>query len=115
MTFDLAKVSLNFIQNPFAYCVGVLKKYHEKIFSPSLPSNLITAIENIGFGAIDRIKLDFEEPFWDLNDPGLLIVQNEEKIITEVNRSNWFKHIFTFDEVNYHPNTLMAWLSGHTC
>ena len=66
----------------------------------------------ISFGAIDRVTLDFEEPFWDLNDPGLLIVQNQEKLITTVDRSNWFKHIFTFDEVIYHPNTLMGWLSG---
>ena len=79
--------------------LGVLKKYHEVIFDPKLPSNLITAIENISFGAIDRIKLDFAEPFWDLNDPGLLIVQTEDKLISDISRSNWFKHIFTFDEL----------------
>ena len=92
--------------------LGVLKKYHESIFDPKLPSNLITAIENISFGAIDRIKLDFAEPFWDLNDPGLLIVQTEDKLISNISRSNWFKHIFTFDEVNYHKNSLMGWISG---
>ena len=92
--------------------LGVLKKYHESIFDPKLPSNLITAIENISFGAIDRIKLDFAEPFWDLNDPGLLIVQTEDKLISDISRSNWFKHIFTFDEVNYHKNSLMGWISG---
>ena len=92
--------------------LGVLKKYHDSLFSPALPKALINAMSSISFGTIDRIKLDFQEAFWDLEDPGLLIVQESENLITEVNRQNWFRHIFTFDEVIFHPTTLMGWLSG---
>lgn len=92
--------------------LGVLKTFHRQIFNPSLPNDLITAIESISFGTIDRVKLDFEEAFWDLNDPGLLIVQEQETRIETVDRTNWFRHIFTFDEVIYHPTVLMGWLSG---
>ncbi len=91
--------------------LGVLKKLHTSLFDPGLPTSLVSAIESISFGSIDRIKLDFLEAFWDLEDPGLLIVQKEE-LQNKVTRQNWFRHIFTFDEVLYHPTTLMGWISG---
>lgn len=92
--------------------LGVLKKHHKSMFTPILPSRTIDVINSISFGTIDRIKLDFESAFWDLDDPGLMILWNNEDLSDQVTDSNWVKFIYGYDEIIYHPSTLMGWVSG---
>lgn len=44
--------------------LGVLQAYHLQMFNPKLPCDKIKAIENIQFGTLGKIFLEFEEPFW---------------------------------------------------
>eukprot|EP00803_Ostreobium_quekettii_P003571 evm.model.scf_1318.3 EVM.evm.TU.scf_1318.3 scf_1318:12328-16673(+) len=37
--------------------VGVLKSNHQKMFSPALPPSKVDAIQNIGFGVVDKVFL----------------------------------------------------------
>ena len=95
--------------------LGILKTNHASLFTPKLPPSIVEAITEISFGAIDHIKLDFEEPFWDLDNPGIMILWSSDVDSvpeTEINRSNWFKSIYGYDESLNHPNTLMGWISG---
>ena len=97
--------------------LGILKTNHESLFTPKLPPPIVEAINEISFGATDHIKLDFEEPFWDLDNPGIMIlwssdVDSTPETETEINRSNWFKSIYGYDESLHHPNTLMGWIYG---
>lgn len=48
----------------FTASLGVLKDRHQTLFTPNLPAEKISAIESIGFGAIGKIYLEFEHPFW---------------------------------------------------
>ena len=48
----------------FTASLGVLKAQHRTLFTPNLPEKKIKAIENIGFGAIGKIYLEFDEAFW---------------------------------------------------
>lgn len=48
----------------FTASLGVLKDRHQTLFTPSLPDYKIKAIENIGFGTLGKIFLEFSEPFW---------------------------------------------------
>lgn len=57
----------------FTASLGVLKARHETLFSPGLPADKIKAIENIAFGAIGKVFLEFEKPFWPLDDNSLLV------------------------------------------
>jgi spermine oxidase len=50
--------------------LGYLKNRHFDLFSPPLPSKNVSAIESIDFGTIDKIMLEFEEPFWKHDNPG---------------------------------------------
>lgn len=59
----------------FTASLGVLKARHHTLFTPSLPAKKIKAIENIGFGAIGKIFLEFEKPFWSINDKELVLYE----------------------------------------
>jgi len=48
--------------------VGFLKANHQRLFTPRLPSPKQEAIEKIGFGAVEKVWLCFDEPFWPEND-----------------------------------------------
>ena len=44
--------------------------------------------------------------------PGKKIFAGNCQIYSEVNRSNWFKFVYGYDEILQHPSTLMGWISG---
>lgn len=46
------------------FSLGVLKKTHTTLFQPSLPSLMVKAIESIGFDTINKIFLEFDQPWW---------------------------------------------------
>lgn len=51
----------------FKPSLGVLKARHESLFTPQLPARKINAIENIAFGTLEKMFLEFAEPFWPTN------------------------------------------------
>ncbi len=79
-----------------------------------MSSPLLT--EEVDFGTIDRIKLDFERPFWD--PPGVHALWDEDirdraAVAAEpVHGGNWTRHVVGFDVVIKQPNMIMAWISG---
>jgi spermine oxidase len=48
----------------FTASLGVLKKHHKTLFTPSLPESNIKAIKYSGFGTLVKIFLEFDKPFW---------------------------------------------------
>ena len=44
--------------------LGFLKEKHNKIFDPILPPPKIRAIENLGFGVVNKLFLDFDRPLF---------------------------------------------------
>lgn len=48
----------------FTPSLGVLKKNYKTLFTPELPQWKINAIDNIGYGTLEKIFLEFEKPFW---------------------------------------------------
>jgi spermine oxidase len=75
----------------FTGSLGVLKARHTSLFSPGLPDNFVTAIKNMGMGTIGKIFLEFDEPFWPVDDPkwigyGLLWTPDDEKAVLNTDR-----------------------------
>ena len=63
--------------------LGVLKKSHSNLFSPSLPQNKVRAIERLGFGTINKIFTVFDKP---IGDKELSLLQ----ILWYIFKSCWF-------------------------
>jgi spermine oxidase len=42
--------------------LGYLKSFHHSLFEPELPLNKVKAIENLGFGVVNKVFVIFEKP-----------------------------------------------------
>uniref|UniRef100_A0A672KJL2 Peroxisomal N(1)-acetyl-spermine/spermidine oxidase-like n=2 Tax=Sinocyclocheilus grahami TaxID=75366 RepID=A0A672KJL2_SINGR len=101
--------------------LGVLKDKASTMFEPPLPSTKLSAIENLGFGIVDKIFLFFEKSFWPDDCVGVQVVWKEGPEDKDVYESlsegeawkkTWFKKITGFDTVARHPTALCGWITG---
>jgi len=53
--------------------LGYLKANHSNMFNPNLPDEKIKAIDNLGFGCVNKFWLVFEEPLTSYDFSGLQI------------------------------------------
>ncbi|MEM9460444.1 MAG: FAD-dependent oxidoreductase [Myxococcota bacterium] len=53
--------------------LGVLKRGDQIQFDPPLPQEKRAAIQRLGMGTVDKLYLQFDEPFWD-RDPSVIMV-----------------------------------------
>jgi spermine oxidase len=58
--------------------LGYLKKYHYDLFTPKLPLNKIKAIENLGFGVVNKIFIVFDRSLLNNSIEGLHILWRED-------------------------------------
>lgn len=62
--------------------LGYLKKHSHSLFKPLLPNDKLTSIHRMGFGTVDKIFLEFPEPFWDKDCEGIQFVwMNDEQFV----------------------------------
>jgi len=91
--------------------LGYLKKYAHTTFNPILPKKKLDAIENIPFGKVNKIFLQWEKPFWKEGLGSIKLAWNDEEK-TVKHPGEWYKKIFGFDEVLNNRNVLVTWISG---
>ncbi|XP_029660903.1 spermine oxidase-like [Formica exsecta] len=89
--------------------LGYLKENYRNMFQPPLPNRLSVAIEDLGFGTINKIFLDFGEPWWQTDVKGfqLLWHRDDHRSLPE-----WTKDITGFDVLPNHPATFVVWVGG---
>ncbi|XP_052420492.1 spermine oxidase-like [Carassius gibelio] len=101
--------------------LGVLKDKASTMFEPPLPPTKLSAIENLGFGIVDKIFLFFEKRFWPDDCAGVQLLWKEGPEDKDVYESlsegeawkkTWFKKITGFDTVARHPTALCGWITG---
>ena len=51
--------------------LGVLKSSHKTMFTPSLPSDKVNVINNLGFGTVNKIFYIFDKPVFSGSQAGL--------------------------------------------
>ncbi|XP_077987400.1 peroxisomal N(1)-acetyl-spermine/spermidine oxidase-like [Glandiceps talaboti] len=110
--------------------LGFLKENVNTFFKPTLPDEKQAVINRLGFGTVDKIFLQFRDPFWDKDFKSLQLVwdapeptsSTDSKVGLEPNKSNfaleedmstkWFKEISEFERISYHDDILVGWIYG---
>lgn len=101
--------------------LGVLKETHQTLFSPELPRYKQESIQNLMYGTVDKIFLEYERPFlsadiseilllWDDEKYELGASTNEERCSPEYMSKTWFKKIYSFAKLS--DTLLLGWVSG---
>lgn len=87
------------------------------MFEPLLSRRKVESIENMAFGTIDKIYVEFAKPFWDKDWEGISFLWKSEEMkqIQEENATNsyWMKNIIGFYTVSFQPNILCGWIPGN--
>lgn len=60
------------------FSLGVLKDWHLQLFSPPLPQKHQNVIDKIGFGAINKIFLHFDQKWWSDGWKGLQLLWDDD-------------------------------------
>ena len=92
--------------------LGALKHAHAHMFSPPLPREKIEVIEQLEFGLMDKIFLEFEEVFWDPGNPGIQFIMTDTGSDEDDLSDTWWRSIAGFDGVAGQPRVLCGWISG---
>jgi len=100
----------------FTASLGVLKNYHERLFTPRLPLQKTRAIESLGFGNLGKIFLEFAVPFWptDVNEWATYSFLWTEADVAAVRGTDreWLIDIPGFIRVDSFPNVIGAFVTG---
>ncbi|ETN63661.1 spermine oxidase [Anopheles darlingi] len=91
------------------FSLGVLKDTMDQLFQPNLPESFTRSIRSIGYGTIDKIFLQFEEPWWGKAEGIQLVWRDELR-----KDSHWTRFISGFDVLSPGPpNTLLGWIGSY--
>uniref|UniRef100_A0A182QD83 Amine oxidase n=1 Tax=Anopheles farauti TaxID=69004 RepID=A0A182QD83_9DIPT len=91
------------------FSLGVLKDTMDQLFQPNLPASYSRSIRSIGYGTIDKIFLQFEEPWWGKAEGIQLVWRDELR-----KDSHWTRFISGFDVLSPGPaNTLLGWIGSY--
>lgn len=100
----------------FTASLGVLKARHETLFTPKLPAAKVKAIENLGFGTLGKVFLEFDKPFWPAGNGVFVaysILWTDETLATiKTTDKAWLIDINNFVVVDGFPNILESLISG---
>jgi hypothetical protein len=58
------------------------------MFVPSLPADKVKVIEHLKMGTMNKIFLQFAEPFWDLKEPGFMFLHSKDDTTED-----FFRHV----------------------
>ncbi|KAJ6642458.1 Polyamine oxidase 1 [Pseudolycoriella hygida] len=98
----------------FTASLGVLKDRHRTLFSPVLPADKVSAIENSEYGTLEKIFLEFAQPINDSIDfaqYSILWTQNDINMLLGTPRE-WLTEMAYFRRVDAFPNLLGTFFVG---
>lgn len=90
--------------------LGYLKENHRRMFQPPLPRHLSDAIEHLGFATINKIFLDFGEPWWQTGAKGFQLLWREDA--DRRGLPEWTSYLTGFDVLPTQAATLIVWVGG---
>lgn len=92
--------------------LGVLKNNYKDWFEPQLPEVNRKAIENLSFGVVNKILLEYSQPWWPSNWTSSSLLFTEEDQINLSDDRRWLKNIAGVFRYDDQPNLLSIWIGG---
>ncbi|XP_062550562.1 spermine oxidase-like [Armigeres subalbatus] len=93
--------------------LGVLKEIYRTLFTPCIPQLQQNAIEGLYIGLVDKMVLQFDEPFWPAGWRGFAMLWNEQDLNDLRNSDkSWIEGVASFFVPEYQPNLLVGWVHG---
>ncbi|XP_075223796.1 peroxisomal N(1)-acetyl-spermine/spermidine oxidase-like isoform X3 [Lycorma delicatula] len=93
--------------------LGHLKRYHHKMFEPSLPSRLVKSIESIGYAVINKIFLCYDRSWWPKDQSGFQIVWSTSSINSDIKllpEQEWMRDVTGFDVLSNVEGVILGWV-----
>ncbi|XP_072139018.1 peroxisomal N(1)-acetyl-spermine/spermidine oxidase [Mobula birostris] len=79
--------------------LGFLKEHYKTFFYPPLPPGKTDSIQKMGFGIVNKIFLEFDEPFWEPEYDFIRLVWEDESPLSDRPpdlQKTWFRKILGF-------------------
>lgn len=92
--------------------LGVLKKYYKELFEPQLPAINVKAIENLSFGSVNKILLEYSQPWWSNSWTASNILWTENDLISSTDDKKWLRSVIGVFRLDNQPNVLSIWVVG---
>ncbi|KAG1680079.1 Spermine oxidase [Nymphon striatum] len=88
--------------------LGCLKNCALQMFEPCLPEAQMLAIQNLGFGTVDKIFLEYEQCFLNRGINEILLLWDDADM--DNISKHWYRKLHSFSKIS--DTILMAWISG---
>ncbi|XP_014240268.1 spermine oxidase-like [Cimex lectularius] len=89
--------------------LGVLKNRASSLFHPPLQEEKQTAINNLGYGHLNKIILEYAKPFWAVGEGLMCFAWTSDELEQD---KTWVKGISTIEELPGSQNMLMTSVGG---
>uniref|UniRef100_A0A0K2VIB8 Polyamine oxidaselike [Tribolium castaneum] n=1 Tax=Lepeophtheirus salmonis TaxID=72036 RepID=A0A0K2VIB8_LEPSM len=87
--------------------LGVLKSTHTTLFHPSLGEEKTLSIQRFNAGAVCKLFVEWDQPWWTPNFGGFLLSRGEEDYI-----GDWTDYVGDFNGVKNYSTLLLTWVVG---
>ncbi|KZC05936.1 Peroxisomal N(1)-acetyl-spermine/spermidine oxidase, partial [Dufourea novaeangliae] len=114
---DLVRTTLEDCENEKKYLEKGFENLdnYKTMFVPPLPQFVGQAIENLGFGLINKIFLDFGKAWWKRDTKGFQFLWPENTSGTSSNgkaQTSWTRDLTGFDVLPDSDGVLLGWVGG---
>lgn len=90
--------------------LGVLKECHKTLFEPQLPQYKQESFENLLFGTVDKIFLEYDRQFLHKDISEVMLIWDTIDEASASMEKTWFRKIYSFSKVS--ETLLLGWISG---
>lgn len=83
--------------------LGILKAACDRMFSPLLPEDKLHSISALGFGIVNKVFLEFNQPVVDSDIFRISIIwENDDTAASKDLRQTWYRKMYSFEVVHEH-------------
>ncbi|PIK36265.1 hypothetical protein BSL78_26892, partial [Apostichopus japonicus] len=96
--------------------LGFLKHNSQTLFQPSLPDDKLRSMQKLGFGVVNKVQLQYNQPFWESDWKGIRLLWDCDSVDRLEGdwsiKDEWFKRIAFVRRVFFSEDVLETLIAG---